>query len=261
MEAKGTQSPETIKMVERALDVLDLLQVRHQRLGVNEIAKYCGLNPSTAFRILKTLEKSGWVFQLSDGRYITGEKISFVTEKDNLYLALSDVAHFVMEEYTAKYNQPLNLLVRHGFRCTIIEQSLTDSIVNYVPPLYSDLPIYACSGGKLLLSELPINLVEQIISSSEMRPLTPYTITEPDKLWKVLREAAVNGYACDHKESSPNGSCIAVPVRNHDGTIIAALSFSGFIGLDTPEPLLDYLPALREASEKISQSLFRCWNR
>ena len=93
---------ETIKMVEKALTVLDLLKAEKEPIGVNEIAKRCELNPSTAFRILTTLEISGWVFQLSDDRYILGQKNGFVTEKNNLYLALSDVGYLVMREYTEK---------------------------------------------------------------------------------------------------------------------------------------------------------------
>ena len=69
---------ETIKMVEHSLGVLDLLRTNKEPLGVNEIAKKCDLNPSTAFRILKTLEKCGWVFQLSDDRYVLGQKNGFV---------------------------------------------------------------------------------------------------------------------------------------------------------------------------------------
>lgn len=75
------QNVETIKMVDRALEVLDILRKERSPLGVNEIAKNCELNPSTAFRILKTLEVNGWVYQCMDGRYITGQKISFVIEK------------------------------------------------------------------------------------------------------------------------------------------------------------------------------------
>ncbi len=259
MDEQNIQNVETIKMVERALTVLDLLRSKNERLGVNEIAKTCGLNPSTAFRILKTLEKSGWVFQLNDGRYITGQKISFVTEKNNLYLALREVAQFVMQEYTEKYGQAMNLLVRQGVHCTILQQSRTKSLVDYVPPLYSNLPIYACAGGKILLSELPIYLAEQIVSSCDMKPLTSHTITDPEQFWQALRAAAKQGYAIDNKESAENGSCIGVPIRDHEGTIIAALSFSGFIGIEDTQELQKYLPALREASEKISHSLYQCW--
>ena len=73
MAARAEQPVETIKMVENAMGVLDLLRTSKVPLGVNEIAKTCGLNPSTTFRILKTLETSGWIYKTNDDRYITGQ--------------------------------------------------------------------------------------------------------------------------------------------------------------------------------------------
>lgn len=113
------QNVETIKMVDRALEVLDILRKERSPLGVNEIAKNCELNPSTAFRILKTLEVNGWVYQCMDGRYITGQKISFVIEKNNLYLALKEVAELTMSRCTEENRQAMNLVVREGSRCYI----------------------------------------------------------------------------------------------------------------------------------------------
>ena len=55
----ANQNPETIKMLDNALMILDALRVGSKKLGVNEIAKQCGINLSTAFRILKTLEVNG----------------------------------------------------------------------------------------------------------------------------------------------------------------------------------------------------------
>lgn len=261
MENQTYKNIETIKMVEHAMTVLDLLRNTREPIGVNEIAKMCDLNPSTTFRILKTLDKSGWVFQFNDRRYLSGQKISFVTEKNNLYLALREVAQFVMQEYTNKYDQAMNLLVREGAQCTILQQSRTRNLIDYVPPLFSILPIYASAGGKILLSELPIHLVDQIIRSCDMKPLTSHTITDPDQFWQTLLATAKQGYAIDFKESAENGCCIGVPVRDHEGTIIAALSFSGFIGVEDPQELQKYLPALYEASEKITQSLYSCWEK
>lgn len=260
MNGQNEQQVETIKMVERALTVLDLLRTSKERLGVNEIAKRCDISPSTAFRILKTLEVTGWAFQLSDDRYIPGQKIGFVTEKNNLYMALRDVSHFVMTEYTAKIGQAMNLMVREGIHCTILQQSRTGKLIEYVPPLYANLPFYACAGGKILLSELSVNMVEGILRSCEMVPITSHTITDPELFWRELRQAAANGYAFDDRESGENGSCIAVPVRDSEGTIIASLSFTGFIGIQNTDQLLTYLPDLQEASRKITQSLYRCWN-
>jgi DNA-binding IclR family transcriptional regulator len=257
---KGTeQNTETIKMVDRALQVLDTLRFERQGLGVNSIAKQCGINPSTAFRILKTLETNGWVFQFGDGRYIAGEKLSFILGKDNLNLALKEVASIVMDRYTSKYNQAMNLIVREGAHCYIMQQSRTKNLVDYIPPLYSDLPFYACAGGKILLSELPIHIAEGIIQSREMTPLTEHTITDVEKFWKELRDVAKQNYAIDHKESADNGSCIAVAVRDSTGSTIAALSFSGFIGIQDYNELLKFIPVLNEASIEISKNLYKCW--
>lgn len=261
MEKQNMQVGETIKMLEHSLAVLDLLRSKREPVGVNEIAKTCQLNPSTTFRILKTLEQSGWVFQFNDRRYITGQKISFVTEKNNLYLALREVAQFVMAEYTEKYDQAMNLIVREGNHCIILQQSRTKKFIDYIPPLFSTLPMYASAGGKILLSELPISLVDQIITSTDLKPLTTHTITDVKIFWDTILSTAKQGFAIDFKESAENGCCIGVPVRDHEGTIIAALSFSGFIGIEDPKELQKYLPALHEASEKISHNLFTCWER
>lgn len=260
MKDSMDQNIQTIKSVDQALAVLDTLRTERKRLGVNEIAKLCGISPSTAFRILKTLEVNGWIFQCNDRRYITGQKLSFVMEKNNLYLALKDVSSFVMNRYTEKYNQAMNLIVREESRCYILQQSRTKNLVDYTPPLYTELPFYACAGGKILLSELPIGLVEEIFNSCKMIPLTEHTITDTEQLWQELRTVAKEGHAFDFKESAVNGSCIAVPVRDCEGNIIAALSFSGFVGIEDKNELLKYVPILKDASAEISQSLYKCWN-
>ncbi len=151
-------------------------------------------------------------------------------------------------------------MIRDNDHCKILQQTRTKSLVDYIPPLLSRLPIYACACGKVLLSETPLNVAEQIIASCDMVPLTEHTITDPDLFWKNLRRAALDGYAIEHKESSESGSCIAVPVRDDKGAVLAALSFSGFIGIQDPyEVLPKYLQPLQEASSKITQALYSCY--
>lgn len=259
MRQQDFQPGETIQMVERAMTVLDAMRVSGGPIGVQEIARTCELNPSTAFRILKTLEKSQWVFQLADGSYVLGQKLGFVTEKQSLNLALREVAIFVMKDLTARIGPAMNLIVRDGTQGVIVQQSRTASLVDYVPPLLSRVPLYATAGGKVLLAELPTDLEERILSAIDLKPLTNHTITDRQVLIASLREIAEQGYAVDNRETSENGFCIGVPVRDNAGSAVAALSFSGLIGITEPKELLEYLPALRAASVEISQSLFDNW--
>ena len=258
---KSLEKSETIKMVENAMAVLDLLRTSRESLGISAIAKSCGLTPSTTHRIVKTLEMTGWVYQLSDDNYVAGQKLSFVTSKNSFYLALRDAAKTVMEKFTAHYGMAMNLIVREGIKCEIIEQSLTKSIINYVPPIHSFLPFYACGGGKILLCELPDEMITHILETNSLEALTPYTITDPAEYRKSLKQTAINGYDVDYQESSINGSCIAVPIRDKEGTIIASLSFSGLIGITDPSKLLKYVPALKLASQEITDNLFQYWGR
>ena len=86
--------------------------------------------------------------------------------------------------------------------------------------------------------------------------MTSHTITDPNLFWQELRITAKRGYAFDNHESTEGGSCVAVPVRDIEGTVIAALSFSGFIGVEDVSELEKYVPALKEASSWITRSLF-----
>ena len=106
----------TVQALERGLKILELLMQEKRPMGVNEIAKCQGITPSAAYRILKTLETNGWSFQMSDDKYIPGEKLSYVTEKNSFHLALAEVAYPIMQELTAREILPMNLVVRQDRR-------------------------------------------------------------------------------------------------------------------------------------------------
>ncbi len=178
-----------------------------------------------------------------------------------MFLALKEVAAFTMQKYTQKYGKAMNLLVRDGVDCIVLQQSRTTSIIDYVPPLGSKLPFYACAGGKILLSELSIELIKELISSCEMKPLTEYTIVDAEKFLEELEKVSKQKFAFDDRESSENGSCVAVAVRDKAGTVIAALSFSGFINIDDVEELKKYVPVLNDISKEISDNLFSCFEK
>ena len=121
----------TVQALERGLKILELLMQEKRPMGVNEIAKCQGITPSAAYRILKTLEATGWSFQMSDDKYIPGEKLSYVTEKNNFHLALAEVAYPVMQELTAREILPMNLVVRQDRRFFILQQTRTNRYVDF----------------------------------------------------------------------------------------------------------------------------------
>ncbi len=252
-----TKQKENVKALEKALIILEIIKDSGIPLGVNEISRQCSINLTTAFRMLQTLKSRGWVYQDNEDKYSIGLKVSFVTEKDNFYLALKEIAYYTMTRLTAMVGQAMNLIVRENEKCFILQQSRTEKIVDYVPPRGTVLPVHASAGGKILLSELPDLLLEEILDRTEFKPLTKSTITRRSVFMEELEKVRKTGYAMDFHESQEEGSCIAVPVRSRDGEIIAALSFSGFIGKMTDDEINERFKILKDASVEITENLYR----
>ncbi len=245
-----------IKVLERALLVLDTVKNAEEPLGVNEIAKECSLSPATTYRILRTFKNGGWVYQDKDEKYTIGYKISYITVRKQFRLALKETAYFVMAKLSKSENEAMNLVVRDNNQCYILEQSRTDKIVDYVPPVGTILPLHASACGKILLSELSQQLLSDILDTYTFNKLTRHTIESKETFLTVLAQVREQGYALDEHESQEEGFCIAVPIRSTDGEIIAALSFSGFIGQKTVNEIDYYVNLLNDASREITRKLF-----
>jgi DNA-binding IclR family transcriptional regulator len=226
-------------------------------VGVNELAKQCNFSISTVFRILQTLAAAGWACQLSDDKYIVGQKFFFQTEKNNLYLALQDVAYPVMCRLSAQEHQAMNLCVRINEKCTILQQSRTDRLVDFVPPKGSNLPVYASGSGKILFCELEQSLLDDILGLIEFKKLSNKTIITRQAFLRELIKVRNVGYGLDFHESMENTGCVAVAIRNPMGNIIASLSFSGFIGVHNEDFLVSFVSILRKAANEISEKLFK----
>lgn len=245
-----------IKVLQKSIEIMEVLIKNRQSMGVNEISKLTLLHPSTVYRILKTLTKNGWIYQDKNDKYMIGNKIFSISQNSG-YEALKELSYYVMKRCSQSELQAMNLVVRIHEKCFILQQTRTEKIIDYVPPIGTELPIYASACGKILLSELPEVLLQDILQLVEFKKMTAHTITQKSVFVGELQKVREKGYALDIHESIEKGSCIAVPVRNEEGSIIAALSFSGFIGDFEEKEIGYYFMVLKEASREISQKLIR----
>ena len=243
------------KVLDRALTLLEKLSELGQ-CGVNELAKECNLSPATSFRLLRTLCSHGWVRQSDDDKYSVGIRLSYIQSQRSFLAALREVAYFRMASLSESEHEAMNLVVRDLCRCYILGQSRTSKIVDYVPPVGTELPFHASACGKVLLSELPENIRSHILDRIDFRRFTDGTICDRETFVSELGKVRAEGFALDNHESQEEGFCIAVPVRSQDGGIIAALSFSGFIGQKTVSEIDRYVGLLKAASSDITKELF-----
>lgn len=246
----------SIKALDKAILVLDFIRESPCPVGVNEIARQCSLNITTTFRILQTLKESKWIYQDKNEKYQLGPKLSYISRTNNFHTVLQEVSYYTMQRMSAQTSHAMNLAVRDYNQCFILQQSRTNKIVDYVPPIGTALPLYASAVGKVLMAWLPERLLNMILNSLVLTPLTRYTITSPASLMEELTLCRQNHYALDVMESQEGGCCIAVPIRCNQ-EVVAALSFSGIIKKLQPDEIIRYSNLLASAASEIEQNLFQ----
>lgn len=180
-----------VKVLERALTILDLLRDEEIPLGVNEIAKRCGISPATTFRLLKTLLNYGWIYQNNEEKYSLGYKITAVTEKKSFLLMLKEVSYYTMTRLSETEHEAMNLVVRELDRCYILGQSRTKKIADYVPPIGTVLPFHTSACGKMLLSELEEPLLGSLLDTIDFHRMTEKTITDRGIFLEELEKSGI----------------------------------------------------------------------
>jgi DNA-binding IclR family transcriptional regulator len=94
---------------------------------------------------------------------------------------------------------------------------------------------HAAAGGKVLLSQLSRDEVYEVYGSNRFPAYTKNTITDLERLMKELAHIRESGYAIDDEEYYEGIRCVAAPIKNGRGGIVAALSITGSIFTMTKE--------------------------
>lgn len=216
---------QTIRSVERALDVLLCFAGEPHGLGVTQIADKVGLYKSTVHRILAALEAKGFVRQDPvTGRYLLGLK---ALELASVYLTSGDVpavAYPEMQLLRDRAQETVSLYVRDGLERVRVQRAEGPLTVRRVVGLGERLPLYLGASGKVLLGWLPAPertaILEQILPAGFDRAA----------LEAGIAQAVRQGWAVSVEEREPGAASVAAPVLDRMGRCIAALAISGPVG-------------------------------
>jgi DNA-binding IclR family transcriptional regulator len=85
-------------------------------------------------------------------------------------------------------------------------------------------PAHATASGKVLLADLPTDVLDQLLGRNVLSALTPQTIVVPERLREQLISVNNSGFALNIEERIAGMVGVAAPVRDHHGKSIAAVS-------------------------------------
>lgn len=245
-----------IRVLDRAFTILELLSDGRPRT-VMEVSKGIKLSASTTFRLLSTLSFYNYITRDEFDRYSLGLACLELARAYQTSNDLRKVAFPEMESLRDELKETVHLAVLNKMEVVYIEKlqglhpvGLLGSQVGGRAPAY-------CTGvGKVLLAYQDPEKIRSYFDGHELQQFTSNTITDTDLLLKELAQVKVNGYSVDEQEHETDVCCVAGPIFNMDGRVVAALSVSGpNIRMEPVRENVEIIQKVKETVFSISRQL------
>ncbi len=246
----------TVNSVFRAITILECFAFGKPEWNLVELAEKLSLPVSTLHRQLKTLVEYGVLQQNADGkRYQTGpDLIAFAYAIVNQY-ALRDLARPALKRLSEAVGETIHLTQLNGFDVLYVDRVECLHSVRTVGNIGARIPAHATGSGKALMSEFSDEMFEKYC---ELLPTVPQytanTILDADRLASALRSVRELGYAVDDEECEEGLFCIAAPIRDTKGSIVASVSIAGPT-FRVKQNLERYIPEVKQAAREISRAM------
>jgi IclR family transcriptional regulator, pca regulon regulatory protein len=280
--ARRDASPDFIEAIARGLDVIRAFGPGQPVMSLAGVAAASDLPRPTARRILLTLEQLGYVRQAgghaaaaagqagsghSGGPGQPGQGGGYELTPRVLDLGMSyvlsrglwEVARPHMEALVARTSNSTSIAQLDGSDIIYVARVAVPKIVTLAVTIGTRFPAMQTSLGKVLLAALPPAEAERVLAEPSRSGITPPWQPDAAERAAVLREVRARGWALTDEQLAPGIRSVAVPLRDGEGRVIAALNVNSHAA-ETPLEVLtgEYLPLLLQAAGAISADWAVC---
>ena len=228
MSNNSTKDTKTIGSVIKAVEVMEELARSEEGLGLTEISSRLNYGVSATYHLLNTLKLCNIIEQdKKTKKYRIGLglfRISGMAKRQNV---LANLAQPYLDKLRSLVDETSNLLVLDGNEVIYIAQSESTQLLKMFTQLGAKVPLYCTGGGKLLLAYKPPKYQEQILNKITFQKYTKNTLCTIEDLLKEFEIIKNQGYAIDKEEREEGITCVAAPVFDCYGEVIASISISG----------------------------------
>ena len=245
---------ETIRAVERALDVLLCFTSQTPELTMSQISERVGINKSTVHRLLSTLERKRFVERdPSTGIYRPGLRLlqmaSLALEQNNLRRLASPFLQALCDQY----RENVNLAILDGADVVYLDVIEGSQRVKLAAVPGQRLPAFCTASGKAILAFLPEENVRGVLERG-MPKHAQATIVSPEELLRDLDGVRKRGFAISEQEFEDGINAVAVPICEQP---IATISIAGPAYRLTRERMFEIGPSLLVTAKNITLEVER----
>lgn len=241
---------------ERSLRLLALLAHEGRSLTLADLAARLGLPKGTAHRICTQLLASGFLARDVDERsFSVGpalRKLAFDTLNHGVVRGLR---HEVLSALVRQVGETCNLTTLDGAQVLYLDRVEAQWPLRLTLDVGSHVPLHCTASGKLFLAHMPKKERDALIDNLPLERMTANSIIQADALRAECDAIARQGHSCDREEFIAGLVAVAVPVRDVQGDVRAALAVHAPTARMSMDDALKRIDALKAAAKKMTALL------
>ena len=223
----SAKAPGSIQVIERMMTLLDALAASPETASLKHLASVTELHPSTAHRILAAMTAARFVERQDAGTYRLGIRLLELGNIVKSRISVREVALPYMQTLHETIGEAINLGARHDDEIVYIERTSSGrALVRVVYLVGGRAPLHLTSLGKLFLAADSPQQVRDYARRTGLPGKTPRSLTTLATLEKELDKVRRHGIAYDDEEAEIGLKCVAAPIHDEEGHVVAALSVS-----------------------------------
>ena len=241
-----------LSSVAAAIKLLKAFTEDETEFGISGLAKRLGLAKSTIHRLATTLVADGLLEQdPQSGKYRLGIALFRLGALVRRRMDVSNEARPFLFDLRKKTNETVHLAILDGAEIMYVYYLESTQAIRMRSDLGGRKPAYCTAEGQAILAFGPSDVVDRVTRGG-LRARTPQTITDAGRLAKALALVRQRGYAMDDEESEIGMRCIAAPIRNDGGEVVAAVGVAGPVSRLTKKTLASFAPHVIGTAAAIS---------
>ena len=243
--------------VEKMLTIIEIMAAARGPMRLQEIAHAADVPASTALRFLVTLMGRDYVMQDQDTlRYSLTLRFCRIADLIKEQVSIRDVARHHLVSLAQECGESTCLAIERDRAVVYVDVvEGPDSMLRTLQRIGRRAPLHSTGVGKVLLADWPAAAVAKLAADPGLEALTPHTLTSLDALHVELERVRSQGFAIDNEECEVGVRCVAAPLRDFTGKVVASLSVTGPATRMNGAKMEQVRSALLESAAEISRSL------
>lgn len=242
--------------LQKAISIVEAFNLHKPSLNLSEICKETGLNKSTTFRLLRTLQQNGWINKdEASGRYTIGIKMFKLGSVALEQKHLGESINKRLLDLTQELQETAHVSVINDDQLLYVNKVESSQSIRMVSTIGDNSPLHCTAMGKVLLAFMPEERARAIIDKVGVKRYTPNTKVGMEEIFGELRLVRARGYAIHDGEYENGVCCVGAPIRNFSEEVIAAISVSGPSYRMKAKGLEMYIEPVMRTAKLISQDL------